>query len=49
MSKIIAAVIVAIPDKKRDPGARGHFWIDSPRGEAIKRLCFTGDRGWRIA
>jgi hypothetical protein len=30
-------------DKKRDPEARGHYWIDSPAGEAIKRLCFTED------
>ena len=40
------ATIVATPDKKKgDPGARvrGHYWIDSPAGEAIKRLCFTED------
>jgi hypothetical protein len=37
------ATAVATPDKKKDPGARGHYWIDSPAGEAIKRLCFTED------
>jgi hypothetical protein len=37
------ATAVATPDKKKDPGARGHYWIDSPAGEAIKGLCFTED------
>ena len=41
--KTIEATIVATPEKKKDPGARGHYWIDSPGGEALKRLCFTED------
>jgi hypothetical protein len=41
--KTIEATIVATPEKKKDPEARGHYWIDSPGGEAIKRLCFTED------
>jgi hypothetical protein len=41
--KAIEATIVATPEKKKDPGARGHYWIDSPGGEALKRLCFTED------
>jgi hypothetical protein len=40
---LLEATIVATPDKKKGPEARGHYWIDSPRGEAIKRLCFTED------
>jgi hypothetical protein len=41
--RTIEATIVATPEKKKDPGARGHYWIDSPGGEALKRLCFTED------
>jgi hypothetical protein len=41
--KTTEATIVATPDKKKDPVARGHYCIDSPAGEAIKRRCFTED------
>jgi hypothetical protein len=41
--KTTEATTAAMPDKKKDPEARGHYWIDSPQGEAKKRLCFTED------
>ena len=41
--KTIEATIVATPEKKKDPEARGHYWIDSPGSQPIKRLCFTED------
>jgi hypothetical protein len=41
--RTIEATIVATPDKKKDPEARGHYWIDLPAGQAIKRPCFTED------
>jgi hypothetical protein len=41
--KTTEATIVATPEIKKDPEARGRYWIDSPGGEAIKRLCFTED------
>jgi hypothetical protein len=37
--KTTETTIVATPDKKKDPpGAQGHYRIDSPAGDAIKRL-----------
>jgi hypothetical protein len=41
--KTVEAKIIATPDKKKDPEAPGHFWIESPMGQPIKRLCFTED------
>ena len=41
--KTIEATIVATPEKKKAPEARGHYWIDSPGSQPIKRLCFTED------
>jgi hypothetical protein len=35
--KTTEAKIVATPDKKHEPDREGHYWIESPQGDPIKK------------